>query len=97
MSKLDDWIANGDTGPRSIEDEAVDAGMLASARVILGNHSLTPSHVLGYLRHHAAIDRQRKVDPGERALMLWQWEQESRRPMNAAEWAEFQKQKEQMQ
>lgn len=85
-NSLEDWIEHGDTGLRTIEDEAVDAGLLASARVILGNHSLTPSQVLGYLRHHAAIDRQRGVDPGERALMLWKWEQESRRPMNAAEW-----------
>lgn len=89
------WLEMGDEESRSIEDEATDAGMLASARVILGNHSLTASQVLGYMRHYAAIDRQRDVDPGERALQLWQWEVDSRKPMTAAEYQKHEEAKEQ--
>ena len=96
MNKLEDWIEHGDADTRSIEDEAVDAGLLASARVILGSHQLTASQVLGYLRHYAAIDRQRDVDPSDRALQLWQWEVESRRPMTAAEFEKHKSKKEQL-
>lgn len=89
MTTLEQWLEHGNA--ETIEDAAINAGLLASARVIFGNTQLTEYELLAYLRHCAAIHREQGTDPAKLAKRLVKIEQEARQPMTAVQWEEFQR------